>query len=103
MRQGYMVRARKNGVDFDHLVLQTSNKGMRLVNRFDVVREFTEPNVEIVMKLGESRSLLRVDQKPAWWIEITDHDGTRWPVMCRNLGDAKAIERWALKHRKTSN
>lgn len=98
MRQGYVVHARKDGVDLDYLVLQASKKGMRLIDRLKVMHEFANPEVKVIQKLGKSRSLFRVDQKPAWWVEITDCDGTTWPIRCRSLGDAKAIEGWAKKH-----
>lgn len=101
MKRGYMVHAAKNGKSLS-LVLQTSNDGMSIINGREVMREFTNPSVEIVQKLGKSGSLFNVAQKPAWWVEITDSDGTRWPVRCRNLGDAKAIERWAQKHSATA-
>ena len=97
MRRGYMVHAAKNGKPL-RLVLQTSKDGMRIINGREVMREFTNPSVEIVQKLGKSRSLFSVAKKPAWWVEITDYDGTRWPMRCRNLGDAKAIEKWVQKH-----
>lgn len=97
MKHKYSVYAAKNG-DPLNLVLHTSNAGMSIHDGCDIVRKFTDPEVEIIQKLGKSGSLINVDQKPAWWVEITDSDGTKWPVRCRSKGDAKAIERWAQKH-----
>lgn len=97
MKRGYLVHTSKNGKQLD-LVLTTSNKGMAIKNGSKTIREFSRPHVEIVQKLGKSGSLFNVEQKPAWWAEITDADGTKWPIRCRNLSDAKAIERWAKEH-----
>lgn len=99
MKRGYLVKASRNGEPLD-LVLQTSNKGMAIKDGSKIIREFAAPHVEIMQKLGKSRSIFRVDQKPAWWVEVTDNDGTRWPMRCRSKGDAEAIERWAHKHEK---
>lgn len=101
MKRGYMVHASKDGNTLS-LVLQTSNGVMSLISGHEVVRDFANPSVEIVQKLGKSGSLFNVNQKPAWWVEITDSDGTKWPVKCRSLGDAKSIERWAQKHTVTA-
>lgn len=94
MKRGYLVHASRSGEQLD-LVLTTSDKGMAIKDGSKIIREFAAPRVEIVKKLGKSGSLFNVDQKPAWWVEVTDNDGTRWPMRCRNHGDAKAIERWA--------
>lgn len=97
MKRGYLVHTAKNGEPLD-LVLQTSDKGMRIIDGRTTVHEFAAPLVSVTQKLGKSRSLFRVDQKPAWWVEITDSDGSVWPVRCRSKGDATSIERWAQKH-----
>lgn len=96
MKRRYSVNARKNGKQLN-LVLQTSSDAMRIVDGSKIVRSFVNPSVAIIQKLGKSRSLLNVDQKPAWWVEITDSDGTKWPMRCRSKGDAESIERWAQK------
>ena len=101
MKRGYVIRASRGGKQLV-LMLQTSSDGMRIIDGREVVREFAAPEVAIIQKLGKSKSLINVDQKPAWWVEITDSDGTKWPVRCRNLGDAKSIERWAQKHTMTA-
>lgn len=101
MKRGYLVNANRSGVQLN-LVLQTSSDGMRIIEGSKVVHEFTSPQVSIIQKLGKSGSLFNVDQKPAWWVEITDSDGTEWPMRCRSKSDAKSIERWAQKHTVTA-
>lgn len=100
MKRGYMVHASKGAEQLD-LILQVSRKGMRIMRikglKKELMHEFDNPSVKIVQALGKSGSFFNVDQKPAWWVEVYDSDGSKWPMRCRNLGDAIAIEKWAVK------
>ncbi|WP_080801217.1 hypothetical protein [Arabiibacter massiliensis] len=66
MKRRYSVRASKGGEPL-RLVLRISDDGMSVRGR-GFARKFENPSVRVVRKLGRSRSLFRVDQKPAWWI-----------------------------------